>query len=362
MLRLFEKAPLCHERIGVPLNKIPLHSDSVLSKLISRPRAARTNNNQQSTKQVPTIIDETWDSLFEILTRSFRDWGWYSYPADLTCLICSYVSIPSAIETFGFNTRNDVHYIMFYGDATLYFRDYYTRGGIEENTLHKMQWITIKPLLHDLVSLGVTQIQIARMYHECSKGKVNPYRIGKTAGRFEFGFVVTTKDSTECVDLMNAANNSNYTSLLSVARSLKTQGRQSIVKKSLKTQGGRQSISKKIPTNPTIHAFEYHNGVRLENGVSYYRIQNFKKITTTTSCFDEDEFEFFETMHLNISCDNDGNLNFAMTNKIHDDIFQTVTLPATGVEIQFFIGSTVCKCRNQFVKGLGGSAFRIHFR
>lgn len=366
MLRLFQNAPLCHQRISVPFDKLPFQSQCCLSTLIQQPTLNNeqpTSNNQQATSNNEQQ-QVTWDSLFDILTRTFREWGWNSYPVDLTCLICSYVSIPSTIETFGVNTRDNVHYFMFYGDATLYFRDYQKRGGIEHNTVHKMQWITIKPLLHDLLSLGVTQIQIARMYHECSRGSVNQYAIGRAAGKFEFGFVVTVQDSTECVDLMRAANNSSYTSLLSVARSLRTQSNQSIIQKSKTKQDPHTKVTKslKIPTNPTIHAFEYHNGVRLENGVSYYCVENFKKKITTAFCYDKDEFDLFETMHLNIGRDDDGNLFFDMTNKINDYIFEKFTLPTTGVQIQFFIGSTVCKCRNNFVRGAGGSAFRVHFR
>ena len=148
--KAFRKSPVLQKQIGIDADKIGVDLYNGVAAL-------------KTSRASP-------ESLFTMLSafahRNLKD----IWPDYLTCLICSYISTPTFIKTYGDYMTREVHFVNYLGKATLLFRHWDPKGPEDKHELHRVDWVTLDPSLSDLIALGIRQVRIERFYHECSRG------------------------------------------------------------------------------------------------------------------------------------------------------------------------------------------------
>lgn len=328
------KAPILQRHIGLPIDKIGIDLHDGNHDLMTTSTAS--------------------ESLFVLLSKFLRHTLLLPWPDHLLIELCSYISIPTLIQTYGDYMASEVHYINYLGEVNILFRHWDPRGPEDHHELHRMDWITTEPSLSTLFQLGVRCIRIQRIYHECWRGYQSRCSTKHTASRFEVGFIQHEAKSEVCKDFMKVANDGYCTSLLNAARSLKLQKKTSVVH----VENG----TRRILTNPTIYGFEFHDGIKAVNGITEYKIENFKKKSKTMAFFDEEDVLDCETLYLELTDDQRGNKYVQLYNELKESILDPFIITGNkNLENTFFFGATVCCCNNDFVENLGGTAFTFDF-
>lgn len=296
---------------------------------------------------------ENKQSLVNIIFMSVQCSHFINLPIVLIHVICSYVTSPVSICPLDARTKQNVHYAIYYNKCMILYRNYNQRSAEKRPHLHATKWIMFQPCLKKLLDNGIKSISVERIYYKCNRATESYDAIDHIATNYELGFIASVPNSSETADLLSAANKNEHSSLYNTLKYFQAIRNTSIT-----------ANNQQIPTNPTVHIIEISNGIDNINGISHHYMYNYSKITETIQYNSIQDFRKINRIKVILTPSKTKDACYiTIKNAENITMLNVFTIPLVSKNVNFYLASTACKCRNsrKTADGSGGSLFDVSF-